>query len=265
MNKHFDLSGRVAVITGGARGIGLMIAAGYALNGARVAISSRDGAAGERAVVRLNEIGVGGCFSVPGDLSKREEIDRVLAVVEEEFGGELHVLVNNSGAAGGSRIDNYDMDEWDSTLNLNVTVPMYMTRQCVGMLEAAGTHEDPASVIMVGSTDALKAPGGSSTNYAYSTSKAGLHWLTTHLCLELGPRNITCNCIAPGPVATKINARILDPKVAEGTARAVPTKRMGDTQDMAGPCLFLSSRAGSWITGVTIAVGGGIAFGVANM
>ena len=106
---------------------------------------------------------------------------------------------------------------------------------------------------------------GSSTNYAYSTSKAGLHWLTTHLCLELGPRNITCNCIAPGPVATKINARILDPKVAEGTARAVPTKRMGDTQDMAGPCLFLSSRAGSWITGVTIAVGGGIAFGVANM
>ena len=101
----FSVAGKNVFVTGGARGIGLMIAAGFALNGARVAISSRDGAAGERAVVRLNEIGVGGCFSVPGDLSKREEIDRVLAVVEEEFGGQLHVLVNNSGAAGGSRID----------------------------------------------------------------------------------------------------------------------------------------------------------------
>jgi NADP-dependent 3-hydroxy acid dehydrogenase YdfG len=95
-------------------------------------------------------------------MAERESSPQVLAIVKEEFDGQLHVLVNNSGAAGGGKIERYDMDEWDSTLNLNVTVPMYVTRQCMALLEAAGTHEDPASVIMVGSTDALKAPGGSS-------------------------------------------------------------------------------------------------------
>jgi hypothetical protein len=191
----FGVEGKNVFVTGGARGIGLMIAAGYALNGARVAISSRDGAAGERAVVRLNELGPGGCFSVPGDLSRRGEIDRVLEVVSEEFDGSLHVLVNNSGAAGGSRVDNYDMDEWDSTLNLNVSVPMYMTGQCMKMLEAAGTHEDPSSVIMVGSTDALKAPGGSSTNYAYSTSKAGPSGCRPRVLLLIYVCVCICICI----------------------------------------------------------------------
>ena len=112
-------------------------------------------------------------------------------------------------------VDSYDMEEFKRTIHLNQVISFYLTKVCTPLLEAAGTHEDPASVIMLGSTDALRVPSGSETNYAYATSKAGLHWLTKHLSLELGPRCITVNCIAPGPVPTKMNSRIIDPEVAE--------------------------------------------------
>jgi NAD(P)-dependent dehydrogenase (short-subunit alcohol dehydrogenase family) len=250
----FDLTGKVAVVTGGTRGIGLMMARGLLQAGARVYISSRKAEAGDAAVAELSSSGQ--VRSIPADLSREEECARLAAVVGERE-DEVHVLVNNAGATWGSpSLEEFPSSAWDKVVDLNLKSPFFLTRAFLPMLEAAGAEGDPARVINVGSIDGLHVP--QLPTYAYSSSKAALHQLTRHLAKELGPRAVTVNAVAPGPFPSKMMAATLD-AFGEHIAASAPLRRIGRADDMAGVAVYLASRAGSYVTGAVIPVDGGIA------
>jgi NAD(P)-dependent dehydrogenase (short-subunit alcohol dehydrogenase family) len=248
----FDLTGKVAVVTGGTRGIGLMIARGLLQAGASVYVSSRKPAAGEAAVAEL--AAHGRVVSVPADLAREEECTRLAAEVgrSEE---RVHVLVNNAGATWGAPLAEFPSSAWDRALDLNLKAPFRLTRAFLPLLEAAGTADDPARVINIGSIDGLRVP--ELPTYSYSASKAGLHQLTRVLARELGPRHITVNAVAPGPFESKMMAATLA-EFGEEIAAASPLGRIGRPDDMAGVAVFLSGRAGAYVTGAIIPVDGGI-------
>jgi NAD(P)-dependent dehydrogenase (short-subunit alcohol dehydrogenase family) len=249
----FDLTGKVAVVTGGTRGIGLMMARGLLQAGASAYISSRKPEAGDAAVEELSKYGV--VLSVPADLSREEECLRLAEEVGRYEEG-VHILVNNAGANWGAPLEEFPAHGWDKVLDLNLKAPFYLTRAFLPLLEAAGTADDPARVINVGSIDGLRPPGFQT--YSYSASKAGLHQLTRVLARELGPRHITVNAVAPGPFESKMMAATL---AAHGgdIAAASPLGRIGRPDDMAGVTVFLSGRGSAYITGAVIPVDGGIA------
>jgi len=249
----FDLTGKVAVVTGGTRGIGLMMARGLLQAGASVYISSRKAEAGEAAVEELSKYGV--VLSVPADLSREEECLRLAAEVGRSEEG-VHVLVNNAGTNWGAPLEEFPAHGWDKVVDLNLKTPFYLTRAFLPLLEADGTADDPARVINVGSIDGLRVPYEYPT-YSYSASKAGLHQLTKVLAAELGPRWITVNAIAPGPFESKMMAATLE-QFGEMIAAAAPLRRIGRPDDMAGAAVYLSSRAGAYVTGAVIPVDGGI-------
>jgi NAD(P)-dependent dehydrogenase (short-subunit alcohol dehydrogenase family) len=248
----FDLTGKVAVVTGGTRGIGLMIARGLLQAGASVYISSRKPEAGEAAVAEL--AAHGRVVSVPADLAREEECTRLAAEIgrSEE---RIHVLVNNAGATWGAPLEEFPASAWDRALDLNLKAPFRLTRAFLPLLEAAGTADDPARVINIGSIDGLRVP--EFPTYSYSASKAGVHQLTRVLARELGPRHITVNAVAPGPFESKMMAAVLA-EYGEEIAAASPLGRIGRPDDMAGVAVYLSGRAGAWVTGAIIPVDGGI-------
>jgi NAD(P)-dependent dehydrogenase (short-subunit alcohol dehydrogenase family) len=248
----FDLTGKVAVVTGGTRGIGLMIARGLLQAGASVYISSRKPEAGEAAVAEL--AAHGRVVSVPADLAREEECTRLAAEIgrSEE---RIHVLVNNAGATWGAPLEEFPASAWDRALDLNLKAPFRLTRALLPLLEAAGTADDPARVINIGSIDGLRVPAF--PTYSYSASKAGVHQLTRVLARELGPRHITVNAVAPGPFESKMMAAVLA-EYGEEIAAASPLGRIGRPDDMAGVAVYLSGRAGAWVTGAIIPVDGGI-------
>ena len=248
----FDLTGKVAVVTGGTRGIGLMIARGLLQAGASVYVSSRKPEAGEAAAGELSAHGR--VVSVPADLASEEECARLAAEVgrAEE---RVHVLVNNAGATWGAPLEEFPASAWDRALDLNLKAPFYLTRAFLPLLQAAGTADDPARVINIGSIDGLRVP--EFPTYSYSASKAGLHQLTRVLARELGPRHITVNAVAPGPFESKMMAATLA-EFGEEIAAAAPLGRIGRPDDMAGVAVFLASRAGAYVTGAVIPVDGGI-------
>ena len=249
----FDLSGKVAVVTGGTRGIGMMVARGLLQAGVRVYISSRKQEAGDAAVAELSQFGK--VVSIPADLSSEEECVRLATEVGKRE-DELHILVNNAGATWGEPLETFPESAWDKVLDLNLKSPFFLTRAFLQLLQEAGTHEDPARVVNIGSIDGLHVPP--MNTYSYSSSKAALHHLTRVLARELGPRHITVNAVAPGPFESKMMAATLDAFGKEIAARS-PLGRIGRPDDMAGVVVFLSSRAGSYVTGSVIAVDGGIA------
>jgi NAD(P)-dependent dehydrogenase (short-subunit alcohol dehydrogenase family) len=246
----FDLSGKTALVTGGTRGIGLMIARGLLDAGASVVISSRGQEACDKAVAELSPHGP--VTAVPADLQSEAECLRLAAAIT----GPLHVLVNNAGATWGEAIETFPESAWDKVLNLNVKSPFFLTRALLPRLEEAGTHDDPARVINLGSIDGLHV--NALPTYSYAVSKAGIHHLTRVLAKELGPRHITVNAIAPGPFESKMMAATLEAFGDEIADRA-PLRRIGRPDDMAGVAVFLSSRAGAYVTGAVIPVDGGIA------
>jgi NAD(P)-dependent dehydrogenase (short-subunit alcohol dehydrogenase family) len=248
----FDLTGKVAVVTGGTRGIGLMIARGLLQAGASVYISSRKPEAGEAAVAEL--AAHGRVVSVPADLAREEECTRLAAEIgrSEE---RIHVLVNNAGATWGAPLEEFPASAWDRALDLNLKAPFRLTRALLPLLEAAGTADDPARVINIGSIDGLRVPAF--PTYSYSASKAGVHQLTRVLARELGPRHITVNAVAPGPFESKMMAAVLA-EYGEEIVAASPLGRIGRPDDMAGVAVYLSGRAGAWVTGAVIPVDGGI-------
>lgn len=248
----FDLTGKVALVTGGTRGIGLMIARGLLDAGASVYISSRKAEAGDAAVAELSPHGQ--VVSLPADVSTEEECQRLAAQIAERE-EELHVLVNNAGATWGAPLEEFPASAWDKVVDLNLKAPFYLTRACLPMLTAAGTADDPARVINVGSIDGLRVP--ELPTYSYSTSKAAVHQLTRVLAKELGPRHVTVNAIAPGPFESKMMAATLE-AFGDHIAASSPLGRIGRPDDMAGTAVFLSSRAGSYVTGAVIPVDGGI-------
>jgi NAD(P)-dependent dehydrogenase (short-subunit alcohol dehydrogenase family) len=249
----FGLAGKTAVVTGGTRGIGLMMARGLLEAGARVYISSRKADACAAAAQELTRYGT--VAAIPADLSTEAECLRLANEVSERE-QTLNILVNNAGATWGAPLEDFPAAAWDKVVDLNLKAPFFLTRAFLPLLEAGGTHDDPARVINVGSIDGLHVP--SLPTYSYSASKAGLHHLTRVLARELGPRQITVNAVAPGPFESKMMAATLEAFGAEIASRA-PLRRIGRPDDMAGVVVYLSSRAGAYVTGAVIPVDGGLA------
>ena len=252
MNDLFDVSGKTVVVTGGSRGIGRMIAAGFVDAGATVYIASRKSEECRRTADELSERGP--CTAIPANLST-EAGCRALA---DEIGSreqQLHVLVNNAGATWGAPLQEFDDAAWDRVLDLNVKGVFHLTKFLLPLLQQAATDDDPARVVNIGSIDGIHVP--LLETYSYSASKAAVHQLTRHLARFLAPK-VTVNAIAPGPFESKMMAATLN-AFGEQIAASAPLKRIGRPEDMAGTAIFLASRAGAYLTGAVIPVDGGIA------
>lgn len=252
MNDLFSIAGKTALVTGGTRGIGMMIARGFLEAGASVYISSRKTDAVASAEAELSKIGP--CVGIPADLSKESECIRLAKEISDRE-SKLDILVNNAGANWGAPIDQFDEAAWERVLSVNVKGVFHLTRACLPLLRVAGTAEEPARVINIGSIDGIQVPA--LETYSYSASKAAVHQLTRHLAKRLGP-SITVNAIAPGPFESQMMKATLE-KFGDSIAASAPLKRIGRPDDMAGAAIYLASRAGSYLTGAVIPVDGGIA------
>ncbi|KAJ4350331.1 uncharacterized protein N0V89_008952 [Didymosphaeria variabile] len=249
----FDVTGKIVLVTGGAKGIGRMISQGFVQNGATVYISSRDAKACDQACKELNALGKGKADFITADLYKEEEITKLAAELKKRA-GKLDVLVNNSGSNWGEPYDTYPSAAWDRVLNLNLKRVFQLTQAVTPLLEEAATSTSPSRIINIGSVDGLRVPA--LETFAYSASKAGLHHLSRVLASHLGKRNITSNTIACGPFQSKMMKATLEQfkDVIEGS---IPLGRIGSPEDVAGTCIWLSSRAGAYVNGATVALDGG--------
>jgi NAD(P)-dependent dehydrogenase (short-subunit alcohol dehydrogenase family) len=250
----FDVSGKTALVTGGSRGIGLMIARGLVEAGASVIVSSRKSADVVAAAGELSELG--SCEAIPGDVSTPEGAGELARATREVF-PTLDILVNNAGASWGAPLEEFPAGGWDKVSHTNVEGVFHLTVALLDALRAGASPEDPGRVINIGSIDGLRTP--SVENYSYSASKAAVHMLTRHLAKRLASEHITVNAIAPGPFESKMMAFILDnPETREAVGQSVPLGRIGRPDDVAGLTLFLASRAGAYVTGAVIPLDGGI-------
>jgi len=249
MNDLFSLAGRVALVTGGSRGIGRMIASGLLQQGAKVYISARKAAACDAAAAELSSIGP--CFSLPADVSTVEGA-RSLAAQVTEREPALDILVNNAGAAWGEDFDTFPESGWDKVVDLNMKTPFFLTQALHEALRRAATKR-PAKVINVASIDGLSV--NRLETYSYAASKAGLVHLTRRMALRLAQDNIVVSGIAPGAFPSEMNKVARDH--ADEVAQQVPAARVGALEDMAGAAIYLASRAGDYVLGETIVVDGG--------
>jgi NAD(P)-dependent dehydrogenase (short-subunit alcohol dehydrogenase family) len=252
----FSVIGKNCLITGGSRGIGLMIATAFVRHGANVLLTSRDESACKDAAGKLD------CHYVSSNVSTREGCRELVKHAAELFDGKLHILINNAGTSWGEN-PGYDGHEsgkanwgWDKVLDLNVKGMFYLTRECVPLLEKSASLQDPARIINIGSVAGL-VPQEAPT-HAYDASKAAVHQLTRKMAADLAARKITVNAIAPGFVETRMSAGLGKwGATTDKVASSVPLGRMGNQDDMGGACIYLSSKAGSWCTGIVLPVDGG--------
>ena len=252
IEELFSVRGKTVLVTGGSRGIGLMIARGFLANGAKVYISSRKAEVCDRVAKDLQE--VGDCVSLPFDLGTGAGIDGLAAELSRRE-RKLHVLVNNAGAAWGAPIDDFPELGWDKVVDLNLKAPFFLTQKLLPLLRAAATAEDPARVIHIASIDGLHV--NPMETYSYAASKAGLVHLTRAMAARLSADDITVNAVAPGPFESKMMEHTLE-RMGDEIRRRNPRKRIGTPEDMAGVALYLASRAGAYVNGVVIPVDGGI-------
>lgn len=250
MNALFSLEGRTALITGGSRGIGRMIAAGFLKAGARVYISARKAAACDQTAAELAALGP--CLSLPADVSTVDGA-RALAAAYTKHEPTLDILVNNAGAAWGAPFDEFPESGWDKVVDLNLKSPFFLTQALADPLRAAAKTR-PAKVINIASIDGVSV--NPMETYSYAASKAGLIHLTRRMALRLVKDNIVVTAIAPGAFASDMNRDARDH--GDEVARRVPAGRVGVDDDMAGAAIYLASRAGDYVVGSTLVVDGGV-------
>jgi 2-deoxy-D-gluconate 3-dehydrogenase len=248
----FSLEGRVALVTGGSRGIGRMIAEGFLNQGAKVYISSRKADKCDEAAAALSAFGP--CISLPQDVSTTAGC---LALAERLTALEpkLDILVNNAGAAWGAPFEEFPESGWDKVLNLNLKSPFFLTQALHGALAAAASADKPAKVINIASIDGIRL--NPQETYSYHASKAGLIYLTRRLAARLISDNIVMSAIAPGAFASEMNREARDR--GDEIAQRIPSRRIGQDEDMAAAAIYLAARSGDYVVGETIAVDGGVA------
>jgi NAD(P)-dependent dehydrogenase (short-subunit alcohol dehydrogenase family) len=252
MTDLFSIKDKVALVTGGSRGIGFMIAQGYVRAGARVYISARKKDVCDRVAADLSREGT--CVSLPADLSTEAgAIELAKALGERE--PALHILVNNAGNNWGAPLTEFPDAAWDRVLSLNVKAIFHLTVKTLPLLQKAARPGDPARVINIGSIDGLKVP--LLETYSYSASKAAVHHMTRVLARRLAPE-VTVNAVAPGPFESKMMHETLE-RFHDAIVGSCPLGRIGEPEDMAGVAIYLASRAGAYLTGAVIPVDGGIA------
>ena len=257
----FSIEGKVALVTGGSRGIGEMIAAGFLANGAKVYISSRKAEACDATARRLSDEYGGECISLPANVSDLAGA-AALANLLKEREKKLDILVNNAGVSWGAPLEDFPELGWDKVMDTNVKGVFFLIQQTLPLLEAAGTADDPARVINVGSIDGIQTPVFET--FSYGPSKAAVHALTKQMAARLVKRNIIVNAIAPGPFPTwMLSTGVGTGGDVEGTdwealGSGNPRGRVGTPEDIAGLAIFLSSRAGAFTVGEVISCDGGI-------
>ena len=251
MNDLFSLQGRTALITGGSRGIGRMIAAGFVAAGARVYISARKAEACDQTAKELSAGGAH-CVSLPADVSTLDGVHTLVAAYAQHE-SQLDILVNNAGAAWGAAYDEFPEKGWDKVVDLNLKTPFFLTQTLGEPLRRAAEFR-AAKVINIASIDGLSV--NPMETYSYAASKAGLIHLTRRMALRLVQDNIVVNAIAPGAFASEMNREARD-HAAEVSAR-IPAGRIGQDDDMAAAAIYLASRAGDYVVGTTLVVDGGV-------
>jgi NAD(P)-dependent dehydrogenase (short-subunit alcohol dehydrogenase family) len=252
----FSLKGRIALVTGGSRGIGKMIASGFLAQGAaRVYITARKVAPCEATAKALTAEYDGECIALPIDISTLGGIDMLASEIKKRE-PKLDILVNNAGAAWGADFDEFPESGWDKVVNLNLKTPFFLTKALVAPLRAAAAAEKPAKVINIASIDGIFV--NPLETYSYAASKSGLIHLTRRMAAKLIHDHVVVSAIAPGPFKSDMNRAARDN--ADKVATQVPSGRIGNDEDMAGAAIYLASRAGDYVVGVTIAVDGGIVY-----
>ncbi len=249
----FSLAGKTALVTGGARGVGFICARALLEHGATVIITTRRECSAQDAVAELSHHGP--CSSIVCDLAEADGVAGLAGELERRLDA-LHILVNNAGVTWGAPFADYPAGAWAKVLGLDVTAAFGLVQGTAGLLEAAARPGDPARVVNLGSVDGHAV--GTFDNFAYATAKAGLHHLTRVLAVRLGERGIAVNCIAPGPIHTKMTAELLaeaEPRLAAAT----PLGRIAGPEDIAGALVFLTARSGAFVTGAVLPVDGGAA------
>ncbi|MEY4360785.1 MAG: hypothetical protein RL391_91 [Actinomycetota bacterium] len=257
----FSVKGKVALVTGGSRGIGEMISAGYLANGAKVYISSRKAPACEDTAKRLSDTYGTECIALPANLAEMSGIESLVRALSERE-KHLDILVNNAGVSWGAPLDEFPENGWDKVFDTNVKGVFFLTQKLLPLLEERATHDDPSRVINIGSIDGIRTP--IFDTHSYGPSKAALHSLTRQMAAKLVKRNIVMNAIAPGPFPTwMLSTGVGTGGDVDGTdwsviGRTNPRKRVGTPEDIAGLAIFLSSRAGAFTVGEVITCDGGL-------
>jgi len=246
----FSLQGRSALITGGSRGIGRMIAEGFLRQGARVYISARKAEACNATAKELSALGT--CVSLPADVSTQEGMKALVAAYGQHE-KTLDILVNNAGAAWGAPYAEFPESGWDKVVDLNMKTPFFLTQMLTPMLRAAAT-DHLAKVINIASIDGIAV--NPLETYSYAASKAGVIQLTRRMATRLAQERIVMSAIAPGAFASDMNKVARDH--ADEVGQRIPAGRIGTPEDMAGAAIFLASRAGDYVLGSTLVVDGGV-------
>lgn len=254
MQDLFDISGKTALITGGVNGLGRMIAEGMLRAGAKVYVTTRKADSIATAQQQLGQLG--NCIVLASDLTTPEAAS-ALAVEMKSRESHLHILVNNAGKTWGAPLESFPDKAWGSVLAVNVQSPFTLVRDLLPLLRNGASAEDPARVINIGSvTGAVVERIGA---FSYSASKAAIHHLSRVLAAELADQNITVNAVVPGYFPTSMTAHIRDNAAElDKLVQRVPLARLGEPDDIAGLCIFLSSRAGRYITGSELCIDGGL-------
>lgn len=255
IDRLFSLTGKVALVTGGSRGIGYMISQGLLQAGARVYITARKATACEHAAQALSKYGQ--CHAIPADITQPDGLHALCDEIRSRE-PELHILINNAGAAWGERFETYPDSAFDKLMNVNVKAVFSLTQALAPLLEASATASgDLSRVVNIGSMDGLHIPTVTGVGtYAYTASKAAVHHLTRHLAVELGPRNITVNAIAPGFFPSKMTSELFEQRLADIEHNSL-LGRAGQDEEMAGIAIYLCARAGAYTHGAVIPVDGG--------